>query len=93
MRSGYSLSWLIGRITIFNSHHACSLVSGFLLDILALHTGKITRRVLNLVQQYQDMGSDISRIIFRIPGTWEGIQAAKDLEAQGIATHIILINR
>ncbi len=48
---------------------------------------------MNLVQQYQDMGSDISRIIFRIPATWEGIQAAKDLEARGIATHIILINR
>ena len=63
------------------------------LDRRAVNAGKLTRRVMNLVQQYQDMGSDISRIIFRIPGTWEGIQAAKDLEARGIATHIILINR
>ena len=26
-------------------------------------------------------------------GTWEGIQAAKQLEEQGVATHIILVYR
>lgn len=26
-------------------------------------------------------------------GTWEGIQAAKQLEQQGVATHIILVYR
>ena len=26
-------------------------------------------------------------------GTWEGIQAAKQLEDQGVATHIILVYR
>ena len=55
--------------------------------------GQITSRVMNLMQQYQDMGADTSRIIFRIPATWEGIAAAKDLEGRGIATHLILINR
>lgn len=55
--------------------------------------GQITSRVMNLIQQYQDMGADTSRIIFRIPATWEGIAAAKELEGRGVATHLILINR
>ena len=50
-------------------------------------------RALNLAAQYRDMGVGPERVLMRIPGSWEGIQAAKELEAQGIATHIILIYR
>lgn len=39
------------------------------------------------------MGLPADKIIVRIPATWEGIQAAKKLEAEGIATHIILVYR
>jgi hypothetical protein len=38
------------------------------------------------------LASNISRILLRA-GTWEGIQAAKHLEEQGVATHIILVYR
>jgi len=33
------------------------------------------------------------RYLLRIPATWEGIQAAKQLEDAGIATHLVLVYR
>jgi hypothetical protein len=54
---------------------------------------QVYARAQNLLAQYKDMGVPTNKIIIRIPGTWEGIQAAKKLEAEGIATHIILIYR
>ena len=50
-------------------------------------------RAQGLLKKYEQMGISKSRILLRIPGTFEGIQAAKQLEAQGIQTHIILVYR
>ena len=36
-----------------------------------------------LVQLYQDAGIDKSRILIKIASTWEGIQAAEELEKKG----------
>ena len=33
------------------------------------------------------------RVLIRIPATWEGIQAAEQLEKMGIACHMILVYR
>lgn len=33
------------------------------------------------------------KYLLRIPATWEGIQAARTLEAEGAATHIIMVYR
>ncbi len=33
------------------------------------------------------------KYLLRIPATWQGIQAAKVLEGEGAATHLILIYR
>ena len=32
-------------------------------------------------------------MLIRLPATWEGIQADKQLEHEGIATHVVLIYR
>lgn len=52
---------------------------------------KIVARAENVVVQYRDLGVPPERVLVRIPGSWEGIQAAKALEEQGIQTHIILV--
>lgn len=54
---------------------------------------KIVARAENVVVQYRDLGVPPERVLVRIPGSWEGIQAAKALEEQGIQTHIILVYR
>lgn len=50
-------------------------------------------RAENILREYKEMGVSEERILIRIPGTWEGIQAAKHLEAKGVQTHVILIYR
>ena len=50
-------------------------------------------RAQRLLRLYEEMEVPQSRILIRIPATWEGLQAAKQLEAQGIACHAILVYR
>eukprot|EP01023_Acetabularia_acetabulum_P021063 TRINITY_DN2101_c0_g1_i2.p1 TRINITY_DN2101_c0_g1~~TRINITY_DN2101_c0_g1_i2.p1 ORF type:complete len:412 (-),score=67.12 TRINITY_DN2101_c0_g1_i2:112-1266(-) len=44
-----------------------------------------------LLPLFEDLGVEKDRVLMRLPGTWEGIQAAKQLEARGINTHIALV--
>lgn len=50
-------------------------------------------RAEGLLALYEEMGVPRDRVLVRVPATWEGIQAAKALEAQGVATHLILVYR
>lgn len=44
-----------------------------------------------LIALYAEMGVPKERVILRIPATWQGIQAAHALEAEGIATQVVLV--
>uniref|UniRef100_A0A7R9VML0 Transaldolase n=3 Tax=Chlamydomonas euryale TaxID=1486919 RepID=A0A7R9VML0_9CHLO len=44
-----------------------------------------------LSKLYAEMRVPASKIIFRLPATWEGIQAAKQLESQGVTTQVYLV--
>lgn len=59
---------------------------------VANDTGAIVARAKNLMQLYSELGVAGDKVIIRIPATWAGIQAARALEAEGIATHLILVN-
>mmetsp|Transcript_396 Transcript_396/g.957 ORF Transcript_396/g.957 Transcript_396/m.957 type:complete len:406 (-) Transcript_396:1017-2234(-) len=48
-------------------------------------------RAHQIMQMYQEMGIGKDRVLIKIAGTWEGIQAAKALEAEGIQTNITLV--
>jgi transaldolase len=44
-----------------------------------------------LLDMYQAQGADISRVLIKVAATWEGIQAARVLEQQGIRCNLTLI--
>lgn len=44
-----------------------------------------------LIQLYEDEGVDKSRILIKIASTWEGIQAAEELEQEGINCNLTLL--
>lgn len=46
-----------------------------------------------LIDNYKENGISSDRILVRLPGTWQGIQAAKKLESEGISAHLTLIYR
>ena len=47
----------------------------------------------NLVALFKEAEVPADKYLLRIPATWQGIQAAKVLEGEGAATHLILIYR
>ena len=44
-----------------------------------------------LLDMYQAQGADISRVLIKVAATWEGIQAARVLEQQGIQCNLTLL--
>jgi transaldolase len=48
-------------------------------------------RARQIIDMYEEMGIDKSRVLIKLAGTWEGIQAAKILEAEGIQCNITLV--
>ena len=43
--------------------------------------------------EYELLGVPLDRVLLRMPATWQGIQAARQLEAEGINTHLVLVYR
>jgi len=54
-------------------------------------TQKTIEHALKIIDLYKQADIDSNRILIKIAGTWEGIQAAKALEAQGIHCNVTLI--
>ena len=57
------------------------------------HADKMLSRAHSLIENYKENGISSDRILIRLPATWQGIQAAKQLEQEGIAAHVTLIYR
>lgn len=58
---------------------------------LSFNTQATLERTDNMLSRFTDSGVDISRLLIKIAGTWEGIQAAKELEAKGIQCNVTLL--
>ena len=58
---------------------------------LSYDTEATLQKARELSKLYQDYGIDPSRVLIKIASTWEGIQAAKLLEAEGIACNLTLL--
>jgi transaldolase len=58
---------------------------------LSFDTGQTVDRARKLVALYADAGIEKDRILLKIASTWEGIQAAKVLEKEGIHCNMTLL--
>jgi transaldolase len=58
---------------------------------LSYDTDASVKRALSIISMYEEMGIDRSRVLIKLAGTWEGIQAAKILEAKNIQCNITLV--
>ena len=71
------------------------LVPGYVsteVDIRAsFDTAESLRRARRIIAMYEAEDVPRSRILIKLAGTWEGIQAAKELESEGITCNITLI--
>jgi transaldolase len=58
---------------------------------LSFDTNATVARAQRLIELYQAEGIHIDRVLIKIAATWEGIQAAAQLERQGIHTNLTLL--
>jgi transaldolase len=58
---------------------------------LSFDTQATLARARRLIQLYQAAGIDRQRVLIKIAATWEGIQAARELEREGIHCNLTLL--
>ncbi|WP_041675733.1 transaldolase [Ramlibacter tataouinensis] len=58
---------------------------------LSFDTEATMGRALRIIELYRAEGIDPARVLIKIAATWEGIQAARQLEARGIHTNLTLL--
>ncbi len=58
---------------------------------LSFDTQATIHKAKHLISLYESHGIDRQRVLIKLAGTWEGIQAAKALEAEGIHCNMTLL--
>ncbi|MEY3445288.1 MAG: hypothetical protein RIR45_43 [Pseudomonadota bacterium] len=58
---------------------------------LSFNTSATVTRGERLIELYQAQGVHIDRVLIKVAATWEGIQAAEQLERKGIHTNLTLL--
>ncbi|KAJ6701547.1 hypothetical protein OIU74_012840 [Salix koriyanagi] len=58
---------------------------------LAYDTHGIIRKVHDLLKLYNEIDVPHERLLFKIPSTWQGIEASRLLESEGIQTHLTFV--
>uniref|UniRef100_A0A2P2Q2V0 transaldolase n=1 Tax=Rhizophora mucronata TaxID=61149 RepID=A0A2P2Q2V0_RHIMU len=58
---------------------------------LFFDTHGIIRKVHDLLKLYDEVGVPPERLLFKIPSTWQGIEASRLLETEGIQTHLTFV--
>ena len=58
---------------------------------LSFDTMETVNKAEKLIALYKEQGIDTSRVLIKIAATWEGIQAARILEEQGIHCNLTLV--
>lgn len=58
---------------------------------LSFDTGATLARARRLIELYDRLGMDTSRVLIKIASTWEGIRAAEQLQREGINCNLTLL--
>lgn len=58
---------------------------------LSFNTSATVARAERIVELYQAEGIHVDRVLIKVASTWEGIQAAEQLERRGIHTNLTLL--
>jgi transaldolase len=98
-KEGYELDALVERtidiLTVKLGVEILNIVEGRVSTevdaALSYNTEETIAKAKELLALYKEYGIDQDRILIKIASTWEGIQAAKVLEAEGIQCNLTLL--
>ena len=89
------LELAMDRLAVELGLEIVELVPGYVsteVDIRAsFDVAESLRRARRIIQMYEAAGVPRARVLVKLAGTWEGIQAARELEKEGITCNITLI--
>lgn len=90
-----TLNAAVDRLAVNLGRELAGLVPGRVsteVDIrLSYDTPGSVARARSIIAMYEALGVSKDRILIKLAGTWEGIQAARILEAEGIQCNITLV--
>ena len=93
--TGASLDEMMDRLLVHFGCRILALIPGRVsteVDArLSFDTAATVARAQRIMALYQNEGIDKARVLIKIAATWEGIEAAAQLERQGIHTNLTLL--
>ena len=94
-RNGGRLGLAVDRLAVNLGAAIAEIVPGYISTEVniyqAFDTAAMHMQACRILSMYKDLGVPTSRVLIKLPGTWEGIQAAKKLEASGFKCNITLV--
>jgi len=89
------VSYIADQLTIAFGIELTKIVPGYVStevdSDLSFNTEATVEKAKQIINSYEQSGIPKNRILIKIAGTWEGIQAVKKLEAEGISCNCTLI--
>ena len=89
------VNYIADQLTIAFGIELTKIVSGYVStevdSDLSFNTEATVEKAKQIINSYEQSGVPKNRILIKIAGTWEGIQAVKKLEAEGISCNCTLI--
>ncbi len=89
------VNYIADQLTIAFGIELTKIVPGYVStevdSDLSFNTEATVEKAKQIINSYEQSGVPKSRILIKIAGTWEGIQAVKKLEAEGISCNCTLI--
>ena len=89
------VNYIADQLTIAFGIELTKIVPGYVStevdSDLSFNTEATVEKAKQIINSYEQSGFPRNRILIKIAGTWEGIQAVKKLEAEGISCNCTLI--
>ncbi len=89
------INYIADQLTIAFGIELTKIVPGYVStevdSDLSFNTEATVEKAKQIINSYEQSGVPKNRILIKIAGTWEGIQAVKKLEADGISCNCTLI--
>ena len=94
-RNEDQVNYIADQLTIAFGIELTKIVPGYVStevdSDLSFNTEATVEKAKQIINSYEQSGIPKNRILIKIAGTWEGIQAVKKLEAEGISCNCTLI--
>ena len=93
--TSYQIDYISDQLAIAFGIELTKIVPGYVsteVDAnLSFDTNATIEKAKQIINSYEQSGVSKNRILIKVAGTWEGIQAVKKLEAEGISCNCTLI--